>query len=151
MSPLLHSSPATRRALAALLVSVAAGGCYDGEELARRVRQKAIRTRVEEIDLGAYRVTLPRDPYSGEMTEVEVGLFGESSRYRLNEIEKTLKTHDAAVRDQTLRVLRQATPEELADPDLGGLRKRLLASMNEVLDDEPLDRLGFRHVRFLRH
>ena len=43
-----------------------AAGCYDGDALVQRVRDRSIRTRLEEVDLGEFRVTLPRDEVSSK-------------------------------------------------------------------------------------
>jgi hypothetical protein len=148
MAPLRFSSCF---AVVALALGASSIGCIDGEKLATRVRNHAIRTRIDEVKLGQYRVTLPRNPLTGEMAEVDVRVYGETLRYKINEIEDELKARAPEIEDHTLRVLRETSREELADPNLVALRGRLLASMNEVLTDKPLKSVGFYQVRFLRH
>jgi phage-related protein len=148
MLSLGHSLRAT---LAVAALGAASLGCVDGDKLVARVRNNAIRTRIDEVELGSYKVTLPRNFPTGEMTEVEVRLYGETLRYKINEIEDELKQKAPVFEDHTLKVLRETTRQELADPDLTRLRARLLESMNATLTGAPLTALGFYEVRFLRH
>ena len=138
-------------AIAALALAASSTGCFNSEKLVTRVRNNAIRTRIDEVKLGQYRVTLPRNPLTGEMAEVDIRVYGETLRYKINEIEDELKSRAPEIEDHTLRVLRETTREELADPELTELRSRLLSSMNEVLTGAPLKSVGFHEVRFLRH
>jgi len=140
-----------RFAIVALALGASSVGCFNTEKLVARVRNNAIRTRIDEVKLGQYRVTLPRNPLTGEMSEVDVRVYGETLRYKINEIEDELKSKAPEIEDYTLKVLRETTREELADPELTALRSRLLASMNEVLHGAPLKSVGFLEVRFLRH
>jgi len=148
MLSLGHSLRAT---LAAAAFGAASLGCVDGDKLVARVQNNAIRTRIDEVELGSYRVTLPLNFQTGEMTEVDVRLYGETLRYKINEIEDELKQKAPVFEDHTLKVLRETTRQELADPDLVSLRARLLESMNQTLTGAPLTSLGFYQVRFLRH
>ncbi|MEO0531468.1 MAG: flagellar basal body-associated FliL family protein [Planctomycetota bacterium] len=136
---------------AAAVACLFVGGCYNAERLVERVRDDAIRTRMEEVALGSFRVTLPRHDNTGEMTEIDIRIFGRSQRYKINEIESDLEAKGPQIEDRTLRTLRETSHEELAEPELTTLRKRLLAAMNEELTDAPLDSIGFYDVRFMRH
>lgn len=126
-------------------------GCYSADSLIEKTRNKAIRTRIDEVEIGSFRVTLPNDEVSGEMTEIDLRLFAESERYKINEIKSELESKAPQIEDRTLRTLRDLTREELADPDLKGLRKRLLFALNDELTDTPLRAIGFYDVRFTRH
>ena len=126
-------------------------GCYSGDELVERVRNKAIRTRLEEIELGQFRVTLPRNEQTGEMIEVDIRVFGQSQRYKLNEIEDQLEVARPILEDRLLTALRGFSRRDLAEPDLNTLRAELLTVSNELLEDEPLEAIGFYDVRFIRH
>lgn len=130
---------------------LAAGGCYNGEALVERVRNDALRTRMDEVELGRFRVTLPRHIKNGEMTEIDITLFAESERYKINEIESDLENKRALVQDETLRTLRETKRKELIDPKLRELRQRLLAAINPLIENEPLVSIGISDVRFIRH
>ncbi|TWT96707.1 hypothetical protein Pla108_24810 [Botrimarina colliarenosi] len=148
---MLHLFTPIRTSLLALALCVSQVGCYSDESLLKRIRNHAIRTRVDEVELGQFRVTLPRNDRTGEMTEIDIRIFGESFRYRVNEIEEELEAKAPLIEDLAMRTLRETTRQELAEPDLESLRGRLLNSMNQLLTDAPLASVGFYDVRFIRH
>jgi flagellar basal body-associated protein FliL len=137
--------------LTLLGAAVACTGCYDGEKILRRARNDAIKTRLEEVDLGEFRVTLPQDPKNNEMTEVVLHVFGSSVRYRIAAIKRRLEDEEFLLRQAILEAIRNTTNEDLADPRLTLLRDRLLAAVNSVLDDKPVESIGFHDVRLVRH
>lgn len=140
-----------RSAFVAAATGLLVGGCYTEESLVAKTRNKAIRTRIDEVELGSFRVTLPRDLDSGEMTEIQLRLFGESERYKINEIEAELEARGPQIEDTAIRTLRETPKEDLIDPALNGLRKRLVTAINAELTDAPLRAIGFYEVRFVRH
>jgi hypothetical protein len=79
-------------ALSLLLCLLAAAGCYQGASLVNEVRSAALGTRLAEVDLGAYRTTMPRDPVRDSLAELELHLFGTAPRYRAPVIEKQFRT-----------------------------------------------------------
>ena len=126
-------------------------GCYDGEQLVELARAEAIRTRLEEVDLGTYRTTMPRDAVTASVTEMEFRVFGNVPRYRIPEIEEQLETEGYRIRYATLTALRQAAPEDLADPGLTVLRERIAEVANEILKEGAIDSVGFADIRFVHH
>ncbi len=133
-----------------LLLGVAAlSGCYDEKRLVEEVRKKAIRSRLEEVDLGSFRTTLPRDILTAARIEVELELFGTEVRYKIPEIKKGVDEQGHRLRQAVLVAIRQMTPEEMDDPGLGELRQRLLHVVNSELSETPVKELGIRKVRFI--
>jgi hypothetical protein len=130
--------------LAAVLVSP---GCYDGKVIIERVRSAALRNRLDEVDLGAFRTTMPRDPTTNALAEIEIHIFGTAPRYRVESIEKQLEGDDYWFRHETLLAVRNASLEELAEPDLTKLRQRIEQVANHILDDAPIKSIGFYDVR----
>ena len=126
-------------------------GCYDSELLLQRARDKAIRERLEEIDLGTFRVTLPRNPITSDMTEIDVHLFGQMPHYKISNAERELEEKAYLLHDRTLAKLREFDQRDLVDPDLKKLRSELLATVNSVLDDPSIKAVGFYNMRFIRH
>lgn len=126
-------------------------GCYDGEALVEDVRRKAIRTRLIEVDLGTFRVTMPRDKRTSVMTEVDLHLYGEAPRYLVSDLEKELEEKQYLVHDRAIMTLRELDPRELVDPDLIALRTRLLEAMNDVLTSTKISSVGFYNMRLIRH
>lgn len=133
--------------LSLLAWPVLAGGCYDGTKLVEQVRSAALRTRLAEVDLGTYRTTMPHDPAENSLAELELHLFGTVPRYRVPMIEEQLKTEDYRMRHKMLATLRQATPQELSDPNFTQLRARIEKLVNEILQDAPVKTVGFYDVK----
>ncbi|TWT46550.1 flagellar basal body-associated FliL family protein [Botrimarina hoheduenensis] len=148
LSPAIH-----RLTLSAALAVIALGlpGCYNGEKLVEQVRKRAIRTRMDEVSLGSFRVTLPPSAETGDMTELDLEVYGEALRYRTSKLKRELKEKSFLIGDRTLRTLRQIQPEDLLDPDLAEIRQRLLEAINGVLDDQSIEAIGFNEVRLMRH
>lgn len=131
--------------LAPLAMLALCGGCYDGEILVQEARATAMSPRLAEVDLGKYLTTLPRDPGSDRFTEMEVHLFATVSRSRASKVERLLKAEQYRLRHGLLATLRSASPEELAEPSLGKLRKRVEGVVNFLLGD-PVKSVGFYSV-----
>lgn len=150
MTPHRPSRPTLRLGLLAAL-ALSAPGCYDPNVMIERVRNDAIQSRLEEVDLGEHHVTLPRDLASNEMTEVIVSLYGTSVRYRIGDIKKKMKGDESLLKQNVLVALRETTNTELAEPRLSQLRERLLVGVNAVLGDTPIETVGFYDIRLIRH
>lgn len=141
----------TRLALAALLLALPAAGCYDAAAMIERVRNDAIQSRLEEVDLGDFHVTLPRDEAISETTELFLDLYARAVRYRLKEIEAKLEDEGYSYRQEMLLAIRSTTNEELAEPELTVLRERLFAVVNHTLEETPVDEVGIEYIRIVRH
>lgn len=139
------------RHLIALLAAawLTLAGCYDGDQLVEEVRSNAIRSRLEEVSLGLFRTTLPRDTVPASPMEVELELFGTAAHYKVPRIQKAIQADEHRLRQAMLVAIRETTPMELAEPSLASLRKRLLEVANAELGDTRVDRLGIRQVRFI--
>jgi hypothetical protein len=121
-------------------------GCYDGAALVNQARSAALNTRLAEVDLGFFRTTLPRDPNSASLTELEFHIFGTAPRYHVPAIEKQLKADEFRVRHGTIAAVRRSTRDELAEPNLSRLRSRIERVINSVLEDAPVKSIGFYEV-----
>lgn len=128
----------------------ACGGCYSDNALIDRVRHDAMRNRLEELDLGRYSLTMPRNPTTTETIEVEMHLFAAVARYRLREVEAVLEQKRYLLRHASLMAIRKSSPDDFTDPDLTALRERLLAATNGLLKESPLQSIGFHDIRFTR-
>lgn len=144
--PLLSSC----RSFAAACALLGLTGCYNGDVLVDQVRHDALRHRLEEVDLGRYSLTMPRDPATTATVEVELHLFGSLPRYRQKEVEECLEEKSYRLRHDTLLAIRESAPEDFTDPDLASLRSRLLAVTNSLLDEPSVKSVGFHEVRFTR-
>lgn len=133
----------------AAFICLTAAGCYDGDKLVAQVRDKAIRTRLEEVPLGSFRTTLPRDTVEITRMEVDIELFGTALRYKIPDIEEAIERDNHRLRRAVITSLRETTAEEIKDPSLTSLRARLTEVVNQQLADTPVKTLGIRHVRFI--
>jgi hypothetical protein len=128
---------------------VAFSGCYDSKALVDEVRSEALRSQTHEINLGLYRTTMPRDPMSSTLTEVELRLFGTVPQYKIPAIEKQLKADGFKLRYDTIVAIRQTTADELGEPNLGQLRARLMQVANSVIKDAPIQSIGVEKIRIV--
>jgi hypothetical protein len=135
-------SPPALTAMVMLGITVTEG-CYDGDVLIRQARSKAVTTRLAEVDLGSFHTTLPRDPASVSLTELKLHIFGTVPRYRVPEVRQQLKSESYRLRHETLAAVRQATPDELSEPSLARLRKRIEAVVNGIIAEAPIKAIGF--------
>lgn len=138
-------SSGTRRAAWVLLAMPLAlcAGCYDGNALVKQARSRALKGRLAEVDLGHFHTTLPRDPDAVSLTELRLHMFGTAPRYRTKTIKKQLEAEGYRVRHETLAAIRQSTPDELAEPNLASLKKRLKEAMNDIFEESPVKSIGF--------
>lgn len=129
------------------LCLVVATGCYNSKALVAQVRSEALRGQTHEIDLGLYRTTLPRDPNTNTLTEIELRMYGTVPQYKIPIIEKQLKADDYKLRYDMLVAIRKTTAEELGEPNLGQLRTRMMKVANGVLKDAPIQAIGVEKIR----
>jgi hypothetical protein len=129
------------------LVLAAMSGCYDGQRLIEHAHSTALNTRLVEVDLGSFHTTLPRDAATSIFTELEVRLFGTVPRYRASHVEEQLRTEEYRLRHGILAVLRGSTREELTEPSLARLRKRIEAVVNGIVAEAPVKSIGIADLR----
>ena len=134
------------RLISILLAASVVSGCYDSEQMVERARNSAIEKRLEEIELGEYRATLPFDSKTGARTEVLLRLMGTSVRYRVSEIEEAIEEREFLLRQATLTAIRETKPMELADPELKELRLRLKRVTDEILQEQTVDQLAIAEL-----
>jgi hypothetical protein len=125
-------------------------GCYDGSLLLHEARSAAHNTRHAEIDLGHFLTTLPRDVGNDSFTDLEVHLFATVPRSRASSVKQQLATEGYRLRHDLLAAVRGATPQELAEPSLTELRKRVEQVIDSILMDHPVKSIGFYQVTIRR-
>jgi hypothetical protein len=135
-------------AVCALSLSISTG-CYDSKALVDQARSDALRSQTHEIELGLYRTSMPRDPNTSTITEIELRLFGTVPQYKIPAIEKQLKADGYKLRSDTLEAIRQTTAEELGEPSLGQLRARMMQVANKVLEGGPIQSIGVEKIRIV--
>lgn len=144
-----HGMVLARRAmplLLAALVAVSQSGCYDGQQLVTQARSAALDTRLAEVNLGSYHTSLPRDPKSGLTTLLGLHVFGAVPHYRVTEINRQLAIEEYRLRHEIIAAVRATSNEELAEPSLKTLRARIEHIVNGVLEEAPVEAIGFYEV-----
>ncbi len=126
-----------------VLASAQMLGCYDAKALISSRQEIAIRTRLEEVDLGEFQVSLPRPVEKAESPEIHIHVFGQVANRDLDTVEDALDKHGPEIRHQLLLVTRQLTAQELEDPLLTSLRTNIVSVVNKMLPGEPLQSVGF--------
>jgi hypothetical protein len=128
------------------LVVVVHSGCYDGEVLVTQARSAALNTRLAEIDLGSFHTSLPRDPKSGLITELGLHIFGNVPHYRVSSINRQMTIEEYRLRHEIIAAVRATSNEELAEPSLKSLRARIEHIVNGILEEAPVEAIGFYKV-----
>jgi hypothetical protein len=131
--------------LAALVVALDSG-CYDGEVLVTQARSAALNTRLAEIDFGSFHTSLPRDPKTGFITELGLRIFGSVAHYRVAAISRQLTIDEYRLRHEIIAAIRATSNEELAEPSLKSLRARIEHIVNGILEESPVEAIGFYEV-----
>ncbi len=118
-------------------------GCFDGEALVDARRAIAIQTRLEEVDLGKFRLTLPQPVESSEMAEIEFHAFGQVANRDLDRVTEALEAHGPELRHRLLLAARELRLHDIEDPQLDLLRSQIVSVINETLAGDPLQSVGF--------
>jgi hypothetical protein len=131
------------------IAALACAGCYHAHALVDQVRTDALRSRLHEVDLGTFRTTMPRDPKTNLLMEMELHLFGTVPQYKIRSIEERLEADNYRLRYETLAAIRETNGDELAEPDLTHLRGRLTQVVNNILTDSPLKSVGIQDIKIV--
>ena len=124
-------------------------GCYRSAALIEARRVAAIQEKLEEVDLGVYRVTLP--PAGGSSTHgvVEFHAFGQVTNQERARVEESLEERDAEFRHHMLLAVRGLTLEEIREPSLDVLRSAVQAVVNRPWDEPLVKNVGFYKFNFM--
>jgi len=118
-------------------------GCFDSSEMIEARRKVAILARLEEVDLGKYRLTLPQPVQTTEMAEIEFHAFGQVANRDLDQVTEALETYGPELRHRLLLAARQLDLKDIEDAQLDLLRSQIVDVINETLPGKPLQSVGF--------
>ncbi len=118
-------------------------GCFDASAMIEARRKVAVLARLEEIDLGKFRLTLSRPVQSDEMAEIQFHAFGQVANRDLDTVTDSLETFGPELRHRLLLATRQLKLEDLEDAGLDLLGSQIAEVINETLPGEPLQSVGF--------
>jgi len=131
-----------------LVVCLFSVGCFDAEAMLDSRRAVAIRVRLEEVDLGEFRVSLPQPIATVEAAEINFHVFGQVTNRDLGKVEEALEELGPELRHRLLLSIRKLTAEDIQDPPLTALRAHIAEVVNETLPGEPLLSVGFYRFGF---
>ena len=132
-----------------LLASPAFIGCFNAEAMIEERRVMAIRKRLVEVDLGEFRVTLPQIADHTESPELHFHVFGQVANRDLDAIEELLEKNGPEIRHDVLIVARMMTIKDLEDPKLATLRSRISQVVNDSLEGDPVQAVGFYRFSYM--
>lgn len=118
-------------------------GCYNADALIASQKDLAQLTRLEEVDLGEFRVTLPYRPHSTSSLVVDFHAFGRVSHSNYKKVSQTIEQNGPKLRHRMLITVRELGAQELQEPALDTLRVNIEHIVNEILDDQSMRAIGF--------
>ena len=128
--------------LLTLMVCIS-GGCYDEKALIEARKTLALRSRLEEVDLGEFRITMPK-PYSElERAEVFFHAFGRVANKDLRSVNELIAKNGPELKHRLLLAVRQMHLDELKDPGLKAVRASIRKSFNATIEGDPVQTVGF--------
>lgn len=123
-------------------------GCYDAEALRKERQAVATNLRLEEIDLGAFRVALPHTLGDANDNIVDFHAFGQVSDNELDAVKRMLETHMPQLRATMLTTVREMKEAAFKEPKLDSLRKNIVQVVNSQLETPAIKAVGFYSFTF---
>jgi hypothetical protein len=132
------------RALAVITsLVVALSGCYDGSALVQAQHDEVNLVRMDEVDLGKFRITLPRVPGASGGGVVEFHAFGQVARRDHDDVAKAFELNGPELRYRVLLLVRSLDRKELDEPKLQKLRDDIAKLANASLEHKMIKNVGF--------
>ncbi len=105
---------------------------------------------IKEFPLGEYAVDF-KPPGSDRKYSIEFRLFGTVRSKDEKKLEELFKEREGRFKDRMMLEVRNATMDELEENQLGLIRRRILATSNDILgeDDPILMGIGFNDYRLI--
>jgi hypothetical protein len=146
---LSHPLSAVRRGLAIVLLAAATlPGCYDGGAILEAHKEETNLVRLDEIDIGEFRITLPQSPGRPSGGVIEFHVFGQVERRDRDQVASALQFNSAEIRYRVLLLTRGLTEEQLDEPKLSTLRKEIAKIANTSLESKMVRNVGFYRFAF---
>ena len=127
------------------------GGCYDAAAMLQTRRDEVDVLRLEEVDLGKFRITLPHLPGDTDGGVVDFHAFGQVARSHRQEVTDLLESRGPELRYRMLLSVRSMAREKLDEPKLESLRLLIADVINGSLEEKPVKSVGFFHFEFETH
>jgi hypothetical protein len=144
-----HPLPAVWRRLSIVLLATATlPGCFDGSAILEAHKEETNLVRLDEVDIGEYRITLPQSPGRPSGGVVEFHVFGQVTRRDRDKVASALQFNSAEIRYRVLLLTRALTQEQLEEPKLSTLRNEIAKIANASLESKMVRNVGFYRFAF---
>ncbi|MCA9257933.1 MAG: hypothetical protein KDA61_01980 [Planctomycetales bacterium] len=124
-------------------------GCFDGDALVQERRKQAMLQQLEEIDLGNFRVVLPRQPGESRGGVLSFHAFGQIANKDRDAVTEQLESESPVLKHRMLMALREIEAQDLYEPRLTAVRERVADVVNASLDGALVQGVGFYEFSFL--
>ncbi len=124
-------------------------GCFDADAMIASRQDFTQSSRLEEVDLGAFLVTLPYRPNWTSSLVVDFHAFGRVAHGNDKQIAQLLEQRGPELKHHMLIAVRELELQELQEPDLDTLRTNIKQVVNETLADYPMQTIGFYRFSLL--
>jgi hypothetical protein len=151
LPPKLQPRVALRRVRVLALVTclvAALSGCYDGSALVQAQHDEVNLVRMDEIDIGKFRITLPRAPGAPGGGVVEFHAFGQVARRDHDDVAAAFKLNGPELRYRVLLLVRSLERKDLDEPKLQRLRDDIATLANASLEHKMIKNVGFYSFTF---
>jgi hypothetical protein len=130
------------------LGAVTLPGCFDGSAILEAHKEETNLVRLDEIDIGEYRITLPESPGRPSGGVIEFHVFGQVARRDRDKVASALQFNSAEIRHRVLLLTRALTKEQLDEPKLSTLRNEIAKIANASLESKMVRNVGFHRFAF---
>lgn len=137
---------AARAAFAFALLPLA--GCYDTAALLKARQESRELVQTDEVDLGAYRITLPHKLGEAIDNSVDFHVFGQVARGDRQAIDDALRMRGAELRAKMLVEVRTMDPRTFEEAKLSTLRQAIADVINDTLGRRVVKHVGFYRFAF---
>ena len=136
------------RALIATLTLLPLAGCYDTAALLKSRQDSRDLTQMDEVDLGAYRITLPHTLGKATDNLIDFHVFGHITRGDRQAIDDALRMRGAELRAKMLVEVRAMDPSTFEEANLATLRQSIADVINGTLGRRVVKHVGFYRFSF---
>jgi hypothetical protein len=123
-------------------------GCYDAALLMQARQESRDLVETEEVDLGAYRISLPHKLGESIDNLIDFHVFGQVARGDRQTIDDALRMRGAELRSKMLVEVRMMSPKTFEEADLATLRQAVARVINDALGRRVVKRVGFYRFTF---
>jgi hypothetical protein len=145
-----NSGPMRRLALLAA-GAIMLTGCVDAEALREARNKERNKSRLVEVDLGAFRVALPHKPGEPPSGLIDFHAFGEVKLADRKALAKALEDHAPELRARMLVAIRSLSDQEIEDPQLSALRTGIAEVVNGGRQTKLVENVGFYRFSYTIH